>query len=91
MRGDCWSATAGCAFSGPAGLIVCAAGNFPLAADPLPSWNDTAAKKAIVAFVEKVSKDNPLQSEACGIALYRDARAVLLRNLRNATCVTRFA
>jgi len=27
------------------------------AADPLPSWNDTAPKKAIVAFVEKVTKD----------------------------------
>lgn len=27
------------------------------AADPLPSWNDTAPKKAIVAFVEKVSKE----------------------------------
>ena len=26
------------------------------AADPLPSWNDTAPKKAIVAFVEKVTK-----------------------------------
>jgi hypothetical protein len=26
-----------------------------LAADPLPSWNDTAAKQAIVAFVEKVT------------------------------------
>jgi hypothetical protein len=26
------------------------------AADPLPSWNDTASKKAIVAFVEKVTK-----------------------------------
>ena len=25
-------------------------------ADPLPSWNDTAPKKAIVAFVEKVTK-----------------------------------
>ena len=25
------------------------------AADPLPSWNDTAPKKAIVAFVEKVT------------------------------------
>ena len=25
-------------------------------ADPLPSWNDTAPKKAIVAFVERVSK-----------------------------------
>lgn len=32
---------------------------FPLAvkaADPLPSWNDTASKKAIVSFVEKVTK-----------------------------------
>jgi hypothetical protein len=28
-----------------------------LAADPLPSWNDTAPKKAIVAFVEKVIKE----------------------------------
>ncbi len=27
------------------------------AADPLPSWNDTAPKKAVVAFVEKVSKE----------------------------------
>jgi hypothetical protein len=27
-----------------------------VAQDPLPSWNDTAPKKAIVAFVEKVSK-----------------------------------
>jgi hypothetical protein len=27
-----------------------------LAADPLPSWNDTGPKKAIVAFVEKVTK-----------------------------------
>jgi hypothetical protein len=26
------------------------------AADPLPSWNDTAPKKAIIAFVEKVIK-----------------------------------
>jgi len=25
--------------------------------DPLPSWNDTAPKKAIIAFVEKVTKD----------------------------------
>ena len=25
--------------------------------DPLPSWNDTAPKAAIVEFVEKVSKD----------------------------------
>ena len=27
------------------------------AADPLPSWNDTAPKQAIIAFVEKVTKD----------------------------------
>src|SRR5216110_3546074 len=27
------------------------------ATDPLPSWNDTAAKKAIVTFVERVTKD----------------------------------
>ncbi len=27
------------------------------AADPLPSWNDTASKKAIMAFVEKVTKE----------------------------------
>lgn len=27
------------------------------AADPLPSWNDTDSKKAIVAFVEKVTRD----------------------------------
>src|SRR5438046_1526927 len=27
------------------------------AADALPSWNDTAPKKAIVAFVEKVTKE----------------------------------
>ncbi|NRP75360.1 hypothetical protein ILFOPFJJ_06283 [Ensifer psoraleae] len=26
--------------------------------DPLPSWNDTAPKAAIVAFVEKVTKEN---------------------------------
>jgi hypothetical protein len=27
------------------------------AQNPLPSWNDTAPKKAIVAFVEKVTKE----------------------------------
>ncbi len=26
-------------------------------ADPLASWNDTAAKKAIIAFVEKVTEE----------------------------------
>ena len=33
------------------------AANVAKAADPLPSWNDTAPKKAIVAFVEKVTKE----------------------------------
>lgn len=28
------------------------------AADPLPSWNDNAAKQAIVSFVEKVTREN---------------------------------
>jgi hypothetical protein len=27
------------------------------AADPLPSWNDTSPKQAIIAFVEKVTKE----------------------------------
>ena len=35
-------------------LLPCAIAR---AQDPLPSWNDTAPKKAIVAFVEKVSKE----------------------------------
>ena len=34
-------------------LLSAAAGAAP---DPLPSWNDTAAKKAIIAFVEKVTE-----------------------------------
>jgi hypothetical protein len=29
----------------------------PPAEDPLPSWNDTAPKKAIAAFVAKVTKE----------------------------------
>ena len=29
----------------------------PLTADPLPSWNDTGSKKAIVAFVKRVIQD----------------------------------
>ena len=32
--------------------------NVVAAGDPLPSWNDTVAKKAIIAFVEKVAKDS---------------------------------
>ena len=31
--------------------------NAASAADPLPSWNDTAPKKAIVAFVEQVTRE----------------------------------
>lgn len=34
-------------------LSVCARAQ----TDPLPSWNDTAPKKAIIAFVEKVTKE----------------------------------
>ena len=37
-------------------LAVLLAGATSYAQDPLPSWNDTAPKKAIVAFVEKVTK-----------------------------------
>ena len=36
-------------------LYLMLLGNTVFAADPLPSWNDTAPKKAIVAFVEKVT------------------------------------
>ncbi len=32
--------------------------NAALAADPLPSWNDTAPKKAIVTFVERVTRED---------------------------------
>ena len=38
------------------GLLLCTSMS-AAADDPLPSWNDTAPKKAIVAFVEKVTKD----------------------------------
>jgi len=46
-------------------LVVCLRGMCLLllfacttfAVDPLPSWNDTAPKKAIIAFVEKVTKE----------------------------------
>jgi hypothetical protein len=31
--------------------------NAASAADPLPSWNDTAPKKAIIAFVEQVTRE----------------------------------
>ena len=39
-------------------LAITFAGLTPTRAqDPLPSWNDTAPKKTIVAFVEKVTKE----------------------------------
>ncbi len=38
--------------------LACALGlTAARAADPLPSWNDTAPKQAITAFVEKVTKE----------------------------------
>ena len=37
-------------------LIITAACSQALAADPLPSWNDTATKESIVAFVDKVTE-----------------------------------
>jgi phosphoglycolate phosphatase-like HAD superfamily hydrolase len=42
-------------------FIVCLVGHAPRAAaqDPLPSWNDGAAKSAIVAFVARVTKAGP--------------------------------
>jgi len=44
----------------PAVALVLLAGpadGQPDKADPLPSWNDTAPKKVITAFVAKVTKD----------------------------------
>jgi hypothetical protein len=40
----------------PSLAIILASFTTLQAQDPLPSWNDTAPKKAIVAFVEKVTK-----------------------------------
>jgi phosphoglycolate phosphatase-like HAD superfamily hydrolase len=46
-------------------LLVCLASSFSfassaLAEDPLPSWNDVASKRALVSFVERVTKvDSP--------------------------------
>lgn len=37
--------------------ILAMAASDAFAADPLPSWNDTASKQAIVGFVEKVTKE----------------------------------
>jgi haloacid dehalogenase-like hydrolase len=38
-------------------FVVCSLVSIHAQTDPLPSWNDTAPKKAIEAFVEKVTKD----------------------------------
>ncbi|MEM1083417.1 MAG: HAD family hydrolase [Verrucomicrobiota bacterium] len=38
-------------------IILLAACSIALAADPLPSWNDTAPKKAIIEFVDKVTEE----------------------------------
>jgi phosphoserine phosphatase len=38
-------------------LAVLLLANAAFAAEPLPSWNDTGPKKAIVTFVEKVTKE----------------------------------
>ena len=40
-----------------AGVVLACAQSAPSVQDPLPSWNDTAPKKAIIAFVEKVTKE----------------------------------
>jgi phosphoserine phosphatase len=41
-------------------LVGCAVGTVRAQGDPLPSWNDGAAKKSIVAFIAKVTKpDTP--------------------------------
>ena len=38
-------------------LLLLIFANAAYAADPLPSWNDTAPKKAIIAFVEQVTRE----------------------------------
>jgi phosphoglycolate phosphatase-like HAD superfamily hydrolase len=38
-------------------FALLAATSLSFAADPLPSWNDTAPKNAIIAFVDKVTKE----------------------------------
>lgn len=39
-------------------LILLLLASTAFAADPLPSWNDTPSKKAIVAFVEQVTRES---------------------------------
>lgn len=41
----------------PIALLAMALASLARAADPLPSWNDTAPKRAIIQFVEKVTKE----------------------------------
>ena len=38
-------------------ILFCIFSGLAFAADPLPSWNDGAAKQSIIAFVEKVTKE----------------------------------
>jgi phosphoserine phosphatase len=38
-------------------LVLLVVASAAIAADPLPSWNDGAAKKALIDFVEKVTKE----------------------------------
>jgi hypothetical protein len=41
----------------PLATLGCAHTSGMATRDPLPSWNDTASKKAIIAFVERVAKE----------------------------------
>src|SRR5215469_8028115 len=38
-------------------VVAVAAVRSAMGADPLPSWNDTAPRKAIIAFVERVTRE----------------------------------
>ena len=40
-----------------AGAVLSAAATPLFAADPLPSWNETASRQAIIAFVEEVTTE----------------------------------
>ena len=44
--------------SAVAALMMAFSTSFSQADDPLPSWNDTTPKKAIIGFVEKVTKES---------------------------------
>src|SRR6266550_8539350 len=41
-------------------VLLIAVTSTTLADDPLPSWNDTAPKRAIITFVERVTKEGSL-------------------------------